>query len=109
MRFTPLVAAGALLLAAVGTAQAQNAGRALAALDTNGDGALQLPEIEAASAARFARLDANGDGMVSAAEFNLPLQRAFAAIDGNGDGALTQKEIRSKANEARALFGAPAR
>lgn len=107
MKRTLLPLAALLALTVAGGAQAQGAGagRALAAIDTNGDGLISMAEVEAISAMRFQRLDANGDGMLTEAEFASTTMQAFAAVDANGDGALSRQEIRSKADAARELFG----
>ncbi|WP_126974787.1 EF-hand domain-containing protein [Frigidibacter oleivorans] len=100
-----IVTLAAALIATGAQAQPFGGGRAMQAIDTNGDGAIQRSEIEAVNAMRFQRLDANGDGMVTPAEFNGSLDRMFAAVDSNGDNAISRAEMAAKTSEMRALVG----
>ncbi|WP_295537061.1 hypothetical protein [uncultured Thioclava sp.] len=80
-------------------------GFAMNEVDTNGDGAISLEEIQAKRAADAKALDANGDGMISKDElvnFELAKEKTriearvaqrFAAQDVNGDGELSAAEL----------------
>lgn len=117
MTKTPWIvgAAMAISLAATGYAHAKPGGDAprtradmqakiadhFKKVDTNADGAITRPELEAAQAAmkakwaekraerqdeRFTQLDTNKDGQLSRAEFTAPRQRDGEAKDGRGHG-----------------------
>lgn len=80
-------------------------GDRLAALDTDGDGAVSRAEIDAALAEAFARADSDGDGAVTRAELQAhhsaerEQRRAdgqrdhFDRADANGDGVLGPDEF----------------
>lgn len=105
LKITLLAAAAALSLS--GAALAQD-GRTTGKLDRDGDRRVSLAEMQAASAARFARLDANSDGQLTreerrAGRSEQRAQRvgqragrrgagALARRDRDGDGALSQTE-----------------
>jgi Ca2+-binding EF-hand superfamily protein len=119
MRMRPLMILAALGAATAGPALAQ-AGRAggmaamLAAMDSNGDGAISMAEAKAARERLFDRIDVNKDGVVAAAELKAahdalaarridkgnmapggddgPMLRAFDRFDANGDGKTTKAE-----------------
>jgi Ca2+-binding EF-hand superfamily protein len=55
-------------------------GKAMAKLDTNGDGAISKAEFDARSAQRFAKLDTNGDGKIDAAEMQAHRDKAREAM-----------------------------
>jgi 5-hydroxyisourate hydrolase-like protein (transthyretin family) len=101
------------------TATPQTGGRAMRA-DANGDGAVTLAEMQAATARRFAVLDANKDGRITPAEMRAsrphggrggghrrhgpagqdgrtgaggPHGGILARADANGDGVVTQAEL----------------
>lgn len=85
--------AGALALAAAASAQDLNTGH-LAAIDGNGDGAIDAAEFDAFVASAFQALDGNGDGFVAEAEAVVVMTpEHFAAADTNGDGGLSAEEF----------------
>ncbi len=55
-------------------------GKAMAKLDTNGDGAISKAEFDAMSAQRFAKLDTNSDGKIDAAEMKAQHDKARAKM-----------------------------
>ena len=69
-------------------------------LDTDGDGRITLAEMQATSAARFARMDANGDGVLNADDRAAVGAEMFAQADTDGNGELTAAEMKA-AHEAR--------
>lgn len=103
--FFPLLAATLVLALPFGASAQIAGGRALAAIDTDGDGAISRDEMSRTLSARFARLDANGDGVLTEAEFSATAMQVFAAIDSDASGTVTRSEIRSKADAARSLVG----
>lgn len=88
------------------------------AMDTNGDGFIDMAEVTAAQDARFAEADANGDGALDAAEMAAfhearKAERAdrrghraaqrFEAVDTNKDGSISREEYDAavKSGESR--------
>ena len=75
-----------------------------ATLDTNGDGALTLEELQARGEARFAEMDTDGDGALSAEELIAQanaqaedrVARMIERMDENGDGALQADEMKPR-------------
>lgn len=68
-RLSILSAALATLAAGAALAHPPRAGHAgLTQFDSNGDGSVQIAEIEAGAAARAAQIDANADGRIEVAE-----------------------------------------
>ena len=71
--------------------------------DTNGNECLELAEIAAAMALRFAALDRNHDRLLSRDELHDPDPGRFAKVDANGDGQLDFAEVMAaKADDVRA-------
>lgn len=70
-------------------------------LDTNGDGFIDLPDLQAratehaafASRRFFRRFDANGDGKVTRDEFDGPAKERFAYLDLDDDGKITEADL----------------
>lgn len=88
-----LIGAGALLVAGAAFAQDLTSGH-LAALDANGDGAVDQAEYVAFIGAAFTALDKNGDGYVTLVESTGILSpEQFAAVNANGDGGLSKQEF----------------
>lgn len=81
---------------------------AFSELDTNGDGALTLEELQAIGSNRFAQADADGDGVLTrdeliarAAERHADrIDRLIERADSDGDGQLTMAEL-EEAREGR--------
>jgi hypothetical protein len=101
---TSLLVAGIAALLVTGAALAHERGphRGFGAkLDTDGDGKVQVAEIEARAVKHAAELDANGDGTIEIAEMKAwrEAQRAkreqarMARLDANGDGAVSVEEF----------------
>ena len=61
--------------------------------DTNGNECLELAEIAAAMAWRFAALDRNHDRLLTRDELHDPDPGRFAKVDANGDGQLDFAEV----------------
>jgi len=86
------------------TKQEMEAGlaREFAAADRNGDGVLELPEIQAENQRRFTAnqsgfsplIDWNRDGKVDRAEFSTTMRSLFAEMDVNQNGVLAGIELR---------------
>lgn len=88
-------------------AMAQDAGGArgdrpdFATLDTDGDGALTMEELQAAATARFAAADTDGNGLLSADEIAAAraeaqaerIARMVERLDTNEDGGISQAEL----------------
>ena len=102
-RFIPSSCIGLLV---IGTASAQ------IPADTDGDGAISLPELQVvrpdATVERFVELDANGDGLLTPDEIRGARSRLdgrnrqqFADSDTDGDGAISLPELQA-ASTARA-------
>ena len=80
-------------------------------LDTDGDGALSLAEIQAAPEARFAAADADGDGSLSLEELTAMVEAQIAEravrgaehmldrLDANEDGVLTADELQPRGGD----------
>ena len=121
MKTTVLIAAitaGLTLVALDASADGRGGPRekpAFATLDTDGDGAISLEELQNAGAARFAEKDTDGNGALSLAE--LAATRAaemadraaemIARMDENGDGELQAEEMkpRGRGDNAGRMFG----
>jgi Ca2+-binding EF-hand superfamily protein len=79
-------------------------------LDTDGDGKVQVAEVEARAVKHAAELDANGDGTIEISEMKAwrEAQRAkreqarMARLDANGDGAVSVEEFVSAHTERMA-------
>ena len=100
-RFPVLLAALALALPAA--ARAADPGVLIAAIDTNGDGALSRGEVLAFRRLMFARIDADASGTLTPAEIEAARQALAPAErpapnsriwrqDANGDGFLSLEE-----------------
>ena len=61
--------------------------------DTNHDNCLQLTEVAAVMASRFAALDRDRDQRLSAAELPADMAQHLARLDADGDGQLTFIEV----------------
>jgi len=70
-------------------------------MDTDGDGAVSLPEFQAMGEERFARLDTDGDGLLTMEELAAGRRhggrRGFGPgeIDTDGDGAVSFSELQA--------------
>ena len=103
MRTFLLCCAGAFALGAAALAQDMTTGE-LAAIDANGDGAVDAAELEAWIAQAFTSLDKNGDGYVTVAEGTVVMTpEQWAAANTNGDDGLSPLELQA---QARADFAA---
>lgn len=98
MRTFLIAFAGAAALAGIASAQDLNTGH-LAALDSNGDGAVDNAEFDVFVAESFTKLDANGDGYVTLVEAQAGgmTPEQFAAANANGDGGLSKEEYAAAA------------
>ena len=108
MKKTILMAAllsGVVMAAGAVSAQPDQRERPdFATLDTNGDGALTLEELQARGEARFAQADTDGDGALSAEELTAQanaqtedrVARMIERMDENGDGALQADEMKPR-------------
>jgi EF hand len=98
MRTFLIACAGALALGGAAAAQDLNT-RHLAALDSNGDGAVDQTEFDAFVASSFTTMDANGDGFVTLAEGQAAgtTPEHFTAANTNGDDGLSQEEFAAAA------------
>ena len=67
--------------------------------DTNGNNCLELAEVAAVMARRFAALDRDRDQMLSKAELPDDLVEHLARLDGEGDGKLTFLEVMTAKTE----------
>ncbi|SOH92324.1 EF hand [Monaibacterium marinum] len=97
------------LLAGTTAVSAQDRGRGFdfSAVDTNGDGEITAPELDAHRAAQFARIDTDGNGSVDASELQAAGEAREQArrdnraaemlerADANDDGVLSQEELQS--------------
>jgi 4-diphosphocytidyl-2C-methyl-D-erythritol kinase len=73
---------------------AQATGDHLAAMDTNGDQAVDAAEFTAFTDKVFATLDADRSGSLSQAETGTTVSaEQFRAVDANGDGSLSKSEF----------------
>ncbi|MEK6216040.1 MAG: EF-hand domain-containing protein [Boseongicola sp.] len=74
------------------------------ALDVDGSGEIEMADLDAMSAERFATLDADGDGAVTEEEFVAQAQRdsaeraakMFARMDADGDGVLSRDALEGR-------------
>lgn len=98
MRTFLLACAGALALGGTAAfAQDMTTGE-LAAIDANGDGAVDAAELEAWIAQAFTSLDKNGDGYVTVAEGTVVMTpEQWAAANTNGDDGLSPQELQAQA------------
>ena len=95
--------AGTLFGASAGAAFAQGPGGGIAALDTNGDGALTREEANAGRMTMFARIDADSSGGLSSEEIDAAVAQApgrgammgamLRAADADGDGVVSSEEF----------------
>lgn len=107
---TTAIAAALVLNAADATAAGHREAPDFATLDTDGNGALTLEELQAAGEARFAAVDTDGNGTVSAEELTAHMQsqaaerveRMIARLDANEDGVLSMDEMQPRGGERRA-------
>lgn len=101
IRLPLLTAAIATLAAGAALALPHGRGDLGKALDENGDGKVQVAEIEASAAKQAAEIDANADGAITAAEMKAwhEVQRAKRAearlmrLDANQDGKVSVDEF----------------
>ena len=94
-----LIAAAGLLAAGAAFGQPLTSS-SLAALDGNGDGAVDAGEFNTFLGKAFATTDADGSGGISAAEAAGVLSpELFAATDANGDGLISQDEFSARAQQ----------
>jgi Ca2+-binding EF-hand superfamily protein len=95
MRTLLIACAGALGLAGAALAQDITTGH-LAALDTDGNGAVDAAEYDAFMGQAFTALDKNGDGYVTEAEgAGVITAEHFAAANANGDDGISQQEFQA--------------
>ena len=83
------------------------------ALDTDADGRITRPEMDAWHAGRFARIDADGDGFVTAAELQAHfgteahpraermVKRMIEKLDKDDDGRISAAELEARPRPAR--------
>lgn len=99
-----LLVASAATVALVGVAFANpNHDRRLAKMDTDGDGQVELTEIETQATKRAAEIDANADGRIVVAEIRAHREKIRAEreearllrLDSNGDGSVSTVEFAS--------------
>jgi hypothetical protein len=70
-------------------------------LDTNGDGSVDLAEMQAArpdfTVEKFNKMDANGDGLLSREEMHAAHKgKRMAKIDADGDGNISLQEMQKR-------------
>ncbi len=92
---------GLFLMAAAGTAPAQDGPLGMSGIDANDDGIISAEEGRNFANAQFARLDTNQDGSLSRAEFVDARLAQLSQWDDNGDGGLSRSEMRKHFREAR--------
>jgi len=93
MRNYLMVCATALAFGVSASAQEINTGH-LAAIDLNGDQAVDSAEFDAFVASAMSRLDANADGYVTLVEGTVVMTpEQFSAANTNGDDGLSQEEL----------------
>ena len=73
-------------------------------LDTNGDGSVDLAEMQAArpdfTAEKFNKMDANGDGLLSREDMHAAHKgKRMAKIDADGDGKVSLQEMQKRRPE----------
>lgn len=104
------IAAGLTLMAVDANAAGRDAPRDkpdFATLDTDGNGALTLEELQNAGAVRFAAMDTDGSGALSAAELTAAQEaqmadrvaKMIAQMDENDDGELQADEMKPRGRE----------
>jgi Ca2+-binding EF-hand superfamily protein len=99
MRILTLAAVAAFAVAGMAHAQAITTDD-LAALDTDGDGAVSQTEFDVFLDQAFAKLDANGDGYVTVEESSTVMTpEQFTAANANGDGGLSLSEFKVAAQK----------
>lgn len=67
--------------------------------DTNDDGKLDVSEMKAHAALRFAEGDTNKDGTITLAEINSGIESRFLTEDINKDGFLEKSELKGQFKE----------
>lgn len=88
-----LALAGAMTLPA-GEALAKKAAAAVAALDTDNDGTVDLAELNKSAEELFTRLETDNDGTIDRKEMQGRVTRKeFTAADPDNDGTLTKDEF----------------
>lgn len=105
-----MFAAAALLAAGVATAQSPRGDGPLAKLDANGDGQIQIAEIEANAAKHAAELDADRDGFITTAEIAAlreakraeRAERHLLRMDADKDGVVSVDEFAAARSERAA-------
>lgn len=99
-----LIATGVAAVVLAGAAFANpNHDRRSAKMDTDGDGQVEVTEIEAQAAKRAAEIDANADGRIVVAEIRAHREKMRAEreearllrLDTNGDGTVSTVEFAS--------------
>ena len=102
MKFrTPLFATGLAAIVVAGVAFANPGHDRTAKLDTDGDGQVEVTEIEAQAAKRAADIDVNGDGRIVVEEVRAHRakmraereQARLLRLDSNGDGSVSTVEF----------------
>lgn len=91
--------AGALSLMAASNAFA-DAAAAIAALDPDKDGTVDLAEAQAGGTKLFAVLDPDNDGTLDAKEYAEVIAQKFAAANPDNDGTVDAAELGSDAGKA---------
>lgn len=99
MKKIALAAAMAVSLMAASNAFA-DAAAAIAALDPDKDGTVDLAEAQAGGAKLFTALDPDTDGTLDAKEFAVVIEKKFAAANPDNDGTIDAKELGSEAGQA---------
>lgn len=99
------IAAGLTAVSVAATPRGQD----FTMLDTNGDGALTLEELQAGARVRFEDADTDDNGLLSADELEAHAKsrakeraaRMISRMDSDNDGQLSQAELTSRRDPAR--------
>jgi hypothetical protein len=101
LRIPLMFAVVATLGAGLAFAKPGHDGERLKAIDTNGDGKVQVTEVESHAAKTATEIDANRDGRIEVAEVKAwrearraeRAQRRLLRLDANGDGSVSVEEF----------------
>ncbi|WP_373635275.1 EF-hand domain-containing protein [Yoonia sp. SS1-5] len=110
MKKTAMMTMFVLALSGVAGAASADDRPDFATLDSNGDGALSLAEIQARGQMRFDEADSNADGALSAEELAAASARnatersarMLERLDANGDGLLQRDEMQPRGGDRAA-------